>query len=169
MKTLAILLLSAFSLAASAQSKTSSYKTNDTKQSVSDDGKTLHIMIKSNKDGKAVKYDRTFPVVGLNQIQKDVMLKKITDSLGIYPPPAPPAPASPAPHMPTSASTKNSSHSETEEKTVKDDGKTLHIMVSSTKGGKEVNYDKTFPVKGMSKQQKDTMVKKITDSLGVSK
>lgn len=91
MKTLAILLLSAFSLAASAQSKTSSYKTNDTKQSVSDDGKTLHIMIKSNKDGKAVKYDRSFDVKGMSKLQKDALVKRVNDSLGINPPLPPPA------------------------------------------------------------------------------
>ncbi len=162
MKKLAILLLSTFSLAVSAQTKKS-----DVKQSVSDDGKTMHITVKSNQNGKAINYDRTFMVKGMNQQQKDALLKHVNDSLGIKAPPAPPAP-----HLPASASASvknNSSHSQTETKTVKDDGKTLHIVVNSTKGGKAVSYDKTFPVKGMSKQQKEVMVKKITDSLGVSK
>ncbi len=93
MKNLAILLLSTFSLCASAQSrtKTSTYKTDDTKQSVSDDGKTMHIMIKSSRAGKDVKYDHTFLVSGMSQNQKDTLLKRVNDSLGITPPPPPPA------------------------------------------------------------------------------
>ena len=93
MKNLAILLLSTFSLCASAQTrtKTSTYKTDDTKQSVSDNGKTLHIMIKSSKAGKDVKYDHTFLVSGMSQQQKDALLKRVNDSLGITPPPPPPA------------------------------------------------------------------------------
>lgn len=162
MKNLAILLLSTFSLCASAQTKKS-----DVKQSVSDDGKTMHITVKSNQNGKAINYERTFMVKDMNRQQKDALLKHVNDSLGIKVPPAPPAPHLPAS---TSALAKNSSsRSQTETKTVKDDGKTLRIVVNSTKGGKEVSYDKTFPVKGMSKQQKEVMVKKITDSLGVSK
>ncbi|WP_299287239.1 hypothetical protein [uncultured Mucilaginibacter sp.] len=93
MKNLAILLLSTFSLCASAQTrtKTSTYKTDDTKQSVSDDGKTMHIMIKSSRAGKDVKYDHTFLVSGMSQNQKDALLKRVNDSLGISPPPPPPA------------------------------------------------------------------------------
>ena len=94
MKTLTILLLSTLSLCATAQSrtKTSTYKTDDTKQSVTDDGKTLRIMIKSSKAGKDVKYDHTYQVQGLNRQQKDALVKRVNDSLGINPPPAPPAP-----------------------------------------------------------------------------
>ena len=93
MKNLAILLLSTFSLCASAQTrtKTSTYKTDDTKQSVSDDGKTMHIMIKSSRAGKDVKYDHTFLVSGMSQNQKDALLKRVNDFLGISPPPPPPA------------------------------------------------------------------------------
>ncbi len=94
MKTLAILLLTTFSLTAAAQTrtKTSTYKTDDIKQSVTDDGKTLHIMIKSSKAGKDVKYDHTFLVSGMSQNQKDLLVKRVNDSLGIHPPIAPPAP-----------------------------------------------------------------------------
>ncbi|MVN22650.1 hypothetical protein [Mucilaginibacter arboris] len=92
MKKLAMLLLTAFSLAASAQTKTSTYKKDNIKQSVTDNGKTLHIVIKSNKAGKEINYDHTFSVEHLDQKQKDALVKKVTDSLGINPPPAPPAP-----------------------------------------------------------------------------
>lgn len=91
MKKLAVLLLAGISLSAVAQTKTSSSKTDDTKQSVSDNGKTLHILIKSSRNGKTVKYDHSFDVKGLNKQQKDALVKHINDSLGINPPPAPPA------------------------------------------------------------------------------
>lgn len=86
MKTLAILLLSTFSLCASAQTKT---EHADTRQSVTDDGKTLHLIISSNQKGKKIDYDHTFLVAGLSKKQKDALVKKVTDSLGIVPPPAP--------------------------------------------------------------------------------
>ncbi|MGI4729093.1 MAG: hypothetical protein ACRYFL_01785 [Janthinobacterium lividum] len=89
MKTLAILLLSTISWCASAQTKTT-YA--DTKQSVKDDGKTLHLTISSNQKGKKLYYDHTFQVIGLSKKQKDALVKNVTDSLGIVPPPAPPAP-----------------------------------------------------------------------------
>jgi hypothetical protein len=92
MKTLAILLLTTFSLAASAQTrtKTSSYQTDDVKQSVSDNGKTMHVTVKSNKNGNHVNYDHTFEVIGMDQKHKDALLKRVNDSLGIKPPLAPP-------------------------------------------------------------------------------
>ncbi len=103
MKNLTILLLTTFSLGASAQTrtKTSMYKTDDTKQSVSDNGKTMHITVKSSKDGKEINYDHTFLVSGMSQKQKDALLKRVNDSLGIHPPIAPPAPhAAPMPPAP---------------------------------------------------------------------
>lgn len=89
MKTAAILLLSTFSLCASAQTKTDY---TNTKQSVKDDGKTLHLTISSNKQGKKLYYDHTFQVAGLSKKQKDALVKTVTDSMGIVPPPASPAP-----------------------------------------------------------------------------
>ncbi len=102
MKKLTILLLSTFSLCASAQTrtKTSTSETDSTRQFVKDNGKTLHISINSNKAGKKINYDHTFAVKGMNQQQRNALVKRITDSLGVYPPPAPPAPAPPAPHRP---------------------------------------------------------------------
>ncbi|MGI4750341.1 MAG: hypothetical protein ACRYFB_06885 [Janthinobacterium lividum] len=89
MKILSILFLSTFSLCASAQTQTSC---SDVKQTVKDDGKTLHLTISSSKAGKSQYYDHTFQVVGMNKKQKDAIVKSITDSLGIIPPPTPPAP-----------------------------------------------------------------------------
>lgn len=87
MKTLSILFLSIFSLSASAQTKTTRSH-SETEQTVKDDGKTLHLTINSRKADKQINYDRTFAVAGMNQKQKDALVKKVTDSLGIVPPPA---------------------------------------------------------------------------------
>ncbi len=97
MKNLTILLLATFALGASAQTrtKTSTSQTDSTRQFVKDNGKTLHISINSNKAGKKINYDRTFAVEGMNQQQRNALVKRITDSLGVYPPPAPPAPHRP--------------------------------------------------------------------------
>lgn len=87
MKKLTVLLLATISLGAFAQNRKSNVK-----QAVSDDGKTMHITVKSNKDGKEINYDRTFAVTGMSKPQKDALLKRVNDSLGVTPPPAPPAP-----------------------------------------------------------------------------
>lgn len=165
MKNLAVLLLSAFSLCASAQTKTSFAKTNNIKQSVTDDGKTLHILVRGNQAGKQLNFDRTFAVTGMNATQKDALVKRINDSLGVNPPPVPPAP-----HVLTSAvSSKKNNGGSKIEKTIQDDGKTIRLLFNSSKDGKEINYDRVFEVKGMSKAQKAELVKKVTDSLGIAK
>lgn len=92
MKKLALLLLSTFSLYASAQIKTSTTTTKNVTQSVTDDGKTLHILIQGNQAGKQFHFDRTFAVIGMSATQKDALVKRVNDSLGVNPPPAPPAP-----------------------------------------------------------------------------
>lgn len=163
MKNLTILLLSTFSLCASAQTKTVASK-SDTKQTVKDDGKTLHLTINSRKDGKEIKYDRTFTVAGMSALQREALVKRITDSLGVSQPPAPPAP-----HVMTTAlaSPKTNTSTSAISQSVKDDGKTLHLIINSNQAGKEVNYDHTYAVEGMSKQQKEALVKQVTDSLHV--
>lgn len=92
MKILAILLLSTFSLCASAQTKTTTSSNTNTKQTVKDDGKTLHININSIKNGKAIHYDHTFTVQGMSKAQREALVKKVTDSLGVSQPPPVPAP-----------------------------------------------------------------------------
>ena len=86
MKIIAILLLSTFSLSASAQTKTTTSRT-DVSQSIKDDGTTLHFIVNNDQANKHVHYDHIFDVAGMSSAQKDAMLKKITDSLGIAPPP----------------------------------------------------------------------------------
>lgn len=169
MKKLTTLLLTAFSLSAMAQTKTETSK-SDTKQTVKDDGKTLHLSINSSKNGKAIVYDRTFAVAGMSTAQRTALVKKIADSLGVSQPPPPPAPhgMTTALNLPkTNTSPKTSTSKSEIKQTVKDDGKTLHLVLNTNKAGKEVNYDHTFAVAGLSKQQKEALVKRVTDSLRV--
>ncbi len=114
MKTLTILLLSTFSLCAAAQSRKTTSK-SETKVIVKDnDGKNLYLSIHSNKGGKAVNYEHTFNVQGINQQQKDALVKKIADSLGVsQPPPPPAAPAPPAPRGMTKALTSTQTNTST--------------------------------------------------------
>ncbi len=164
MKTLAILLLSTFSLCASAQSRTTTSK-SETKVIVKDnDGKNLYLTINSSKGGKEINYNHSFHVQGMNKQQKDALIKKITDSLGVSQPPPPPAP-----HVMTTAlaSPKTNTSTSAITQSVKDDGKTLHLIINSNQAGKEVNYDHTYAVAGLSRQQKEVLVKRVTDSLHV--
>ena len=169
MKKITLLLLIAFSLKASAQTKTSVSR-SDIKKSVKDDGKTLHITINGSKGRKEIKYDRTFTVAGMSAAQRDALVKRISDSLGVSQPSPPPAPntmtmASTSSKTNTSPKTKISK-SEIKQ-TVKDDGKTLHLILNSNQAGKEVKFDQTFAVAGMSRLQKEALVKHVTDSLHV--
>lgn len=91
MKTTLILLLSAFSLSVTAQTKTHT----DIKKSIHDDGKKLTISINGTQNGKQVYYDKTFNVASLSKLQKDALVKGITDSLGVPQQPAPPVPPAP--------------------------------------------------------------------------
>lgn len=54
------------------------------------------------------------------------------------------------------------------DKSIDDNGKTLHIKISGTKGGKPLKFDHTYHVEGMSKLQRDSITKHVIDSLGVN-
>jgi hypothetical protein len=54
------------------------------------------------------------------------------------------------------------------DKSIDDNGKTLHIKILGTKGGKALKFDRTYYVKGMSKLQRDSITKHVIDSLGVN-
>ncbi len=179
MKIFYTLLLSAYSLAVVAQTKTNRSRTT---QTISDDGKTMHFSISGDVNGNAIDYDKSFDVTNLNQAEKDALKQRIADSLGIaisktrfkaataakasvqVPPlPAmPPIPATPA--LPTSKSrtTQNLSTG------VYDDNGTMQVEVKGYQAQKYFNYSRKFNVKDMSKTQKDAIVKRILDSLGVS-
>lgn len=95
-----LLLLLCVSFGASAQQQ----RVN---KSVNDDGKTLDVHYEINRNGKHVRYDRTFKVNGLSAAEKDRLVSRIEDSLGVnLTPPTPPTqPTSPTPPAPAVAPT----------------------------------------------------------------
>ncbi|HMC86636.1 MAG TPA: hypothetical protein VKI61_14010, partial [Chitinophagaceae bacterium] len=86
MKSLPVILALFFCLSVMAQKHTS------LNSAISDDGKRLSVKIKGTFDGKAVDYDKTFDVTGMNNDQKESLKKNIYDSLGIKEPVPPRAP-----------------------------------------------------------------------------
>ncbi|GAA4410373.1 hypothetical protein GCM10023187_34860 [Nibrella viscosa] len=51
---------------------------------------------------------------------------------------------------------------------INDNGKTLRIRVDAEqKGRAEIHYQRTFDVKGMSKEEKEALVSRVIDSLGI--
>jgi hypothetical protein len=50
---------------------------------------------------------------------------------------------------------------------INDDGKKLDIKIKGTVNGKPVDYDRSFDVNGMNKEEKDAIKRNIYDSLGL--
>lgn len=73
-------------------------------KSVTDDGKTLDVHYEVDRNGQHVRYDRTFKIRGLSAVEKERIVARIEDSLGInVTPPTPPTPpAAPTPPTPPS-------------------------------------------------------------------
>jgi hypothetical protein len=54
-------------------------------------------------------------------------------------------------------------------KSIDDDGKKLYIAIEGTKNKSQpIKFERTYNVKGMSKMQRDSIIKHVTDSLGVN-
>ena len=75
----ATLLFSTFSLFVQAQKKEHS----SVSKIINDDGKTLTLTIDASFNNHKVYFTNTYDVVGLNQKQKDALVKRVTDSLAI--------------------------------------------------------------------------------------
>ncbi|WP_342648456.1 hypothetical protein [Mucilaginibacter sp. CSA2-8R] len=176
MKILYTLILSACSVAVMAQTKTNRSRTS---QKISDNGKTLQITVNGDVNGRTVNYDKTFDVANLNQAEKEALKQRIADSLGIAisnssfnaasvktPVNVPPLPAIPG--TPAVAATGESRTTQNLSTSVHDDNGTMQVQIKGYQGQKQINYNRQFNVKGMSKARKDAIVKHITDSLGVS-
>jgi hypothetical protein len=156
-------------LVASAQKN----ERKDIHQSIHDDGKTMQVDVTGNANGRDINYHRTFNISQLSAQEKKALTRRIADSLGIESnePPVPPAPprvnvnAPPAPPAPPAVGVNSRSNSHS---SIHDDGKTMSISINSFNGTKSVNYQKSFRIDGMSARQKQALVKRITDSLGVS-
>lgn len=50
---------------------------------------------------------------------------------------------------------------------IDDNGKSLSIKIKGTAGEKPIDYNKTFDVTGMTKEQKDELKRRVYDSLGL--
>lgn len=157
MKILITLLLAASSFVASAQNKTK----QSLHQDIDDDGKTMTINISGTSGGKAIQYYKQFDVAGMSKKVKDAMVNRITDSLGINRHNNPPEPPS-APATVSSRSVTSSVHS-----SIHEHNDTMVVQITGTRNNKPLNYNRNFKVKGLSKQQKDAIVRHVTDSLGI--
>jgi phenylpyruvate tautomerase PptA (4-oxalocrotonate tautomerase family) len=157
MKIIATIVLSACSLMALAQHKTQ----QSLHQDIDDDGKTLTINISGTTGGKAIQYYKQFNVAGMSKQVKEAMINRITDSLGVNRhnnpnvPPTVPAPVG-------ARSVTSSVHS-----SVHEHNDTMVVTITGTRNNAPLNYNRNFNVKGLSKQQKNAMVRHVTDSLGI--
>lgn len=52
-------------------------------------------------------------------------------------------------------------------KSVRDDDKTLTIRIRYMSDNKNLNYENSFDVEGWSKAQKNALVRRVSDSLGI--
>lgn len=88
MKTLLVILAFCVSSAAIAQ------KNSSLNQSINDDGKKLSIKISGTFDGKKINYSRKFDIANLSDEEKDALIHRVYDSVGVpFPvPPVPPVP-----------------------------------------------------------------------------
>jgi hypothetical protein len=141
MKYLITVALLSISLVSSAQ-------TINMSRGVNDDGKNLKLTYKANIDGKYIEYENTFDVKGWSKQQKDLHVKKIIDSLN----------SSPATPFKTPAYS---------DINMNDDGSRLILSVDYRSSGQNIKYTKSYDVKGKSQQEKDALVKKVLEGLGV--
>jgi hypothetical protein len=178
MKILYTFLLSACSIAVVAQTKTNKSRVS---QRVSDDGKTMHITVTGDVDGRTVNYDRTFNVANLSQAEKTALKNRIADSLGTsrngvvvsaqsaVGVPAAPVVPNVAGRSAVSAHVGGKGSKTTDLRTsVNDNNGTMHLQITGYQAQKPIKYDRKFDVKGLSAAQKNAIVQHVTDSLGVS-
>ncbi|MVN91867.1 hypothetical protein [Mucilaginibacter aquatilis] len=174
MKALFTLLSLSVCLTAAAQKNSK----HDLMESIHDDGKIMHVEISGDVNGKAVNYNKKFDIKGLSTAEKDALTQRIADSLGIKSshkpvkpiapngngyytqPPVPPAPPTPP----------NALHIRTRDikSSINDDGDTMYLKFNGTYNDKPVKYERIFDVKGKTAQEKNDLIKSITDSLGIS-
>jgi hypothetical protein len=160
--------------------------------SINDDGKNLSIKVKGTVNGKAVDYDRTFDVSGMNKEQRDAIKRNVYDSLGLPDPVAPRAPFKPhapilavetvaPPELPTPVAapvissktpytelyTIGGDHPYTKE--IKYNPKTgiLYMKYRFIKNGEEVTVEKSVDAKDKSKEEREQFIKKYEKEMGI--
>jgi len=184
MKSLLVVIAGFISLSLSAQ------KDISINHSINDDGKKLSVKIKGTVDGKAIDYNKTFDVTGMNKGQKDALKERIYDSLGISSPvppvePLPPvapktaiepvAPVevnSPVPMVVsktqyTELYTIGGDHPFTKEIRFNPKTGILYMKYRFLKNGEETTVEKSIEAKDKSKEERDLIIKKYEKEIGV--
>jgi hypothetical protein len=122
----------------------------------------MTVTINGEAKGHAVNYHRTFNVTGMSKLQKDALIAHLADSLQVpnHNPTAPPTTAVSTPKR----NTGNEEHLSTK---IKDDGSTMHIKISGMQQSNLIDFERTYNVSGMSATEKNSLVRRLTDSLGI--
>ncbi|WP_266368347.1 hypothetical protein [Tellurirhabdus rosea] len=107
MKTLFTLLLAVLSFGAVAQR---AYVSKE----IEDNGKRLRIRVDAEKEGRKVHFKRDFDATGLSQEEKDQLVSRLMDSLGVAETPAPKRVAAARPKSRTASAVAASSDCEQE-------------------------------------------------------
>ncbi|QRR01880.1 hypothetical protein [Dyadobacter sandarakinus] len=94
MKKFLTILLAGIHVLAFAQKK------SNISRSVDDDGKTMHVRVTGEVDGRQVDCDRTFDVARLNDDERAALRDQVLESFGLEEEVVPQAPATPEPPAP---------------------------------------------------------------------
>lgn len=124
-------------------------QTRNINRGVHDDGKTLRLTYNLTENDKYVDYENSFDVQGWTKAQKDVLVNRIIDSLNNVP------------------STQNKKGPGNKTIKINDNGNQLTLMVDYRSSSQNITYTNTYDVKGKSQEEKDALVKKVLDGLGV--
>ena len=117
-------------------------------KTVSDNGDSLKLKYEVICADKSINYSNQFYVKGWSKDQKDQLVTRIIDSLENNPATAP--------------------DTENVTRHISDDGQTMKVEIEATKNGNKISYNKSFNVKGLSKQQKKEIVNDVLKSLGLT-
>jgi len=119
-------------------------KPRSTTKSISDDGVTLKL--KYEVPDKSINYANEFDVKGWSKDQKERLVNRIIDSLN------------------------NNGGSSTQyvNRHIHDDGKTMTVTIDANKNGQQISFNKSYDVKGLTKQQKDAIIEDLLKGLGLS-
>lgn len=118
---------------------------------IHDNGKTLKLIYKNNTGDKQINYENYFDVSGWSQQQKDRHIRQIIDSLNN-------SPAKTEMKLPDYEAIK-----------ISEVGDRLTLTVDYKSASQNIKFSNTYDVKGKSKEEKEAMVKKILEGLGIKK
>jgi len=130
---------------------TASAQTKDV--NIHDNGKTLNLKYKSGSGDNQVNFDNTYDVSGLSKQQKDLLIRRVIDSVSLH-------------GTPAKTDTKSPAYQSIK---IDDDGNNLTLSVDYRSAGQSIKFTDTYNVKGKTKEEKDEMVKKVLDGLGIKK